>query len=137
MAWRTFHDINFVNINYKPFDASKGQVPPLAAFGSGYKFHVTGLNKAADGFPTTKAEYVDAEERRQVDKVKDNVDDIVKFEGCYHGHSDALLVRAARGADAMDFLNGQLTQEFASLPFGSARLAGYGKITFTTQAGKK
>ena len=61
---------------YKPFDASKGQVPPLAAFGSGYKFHVTGLNKAADGFPTTKAEYVDAEERRQVNKVKDQAADI-------------------------------------------------------------
>jgi len=57
---------------YKPYDASKGQVPPLAAFGSGYKFHVTGLNKAADGFPTTKAEYVDAEERRQVNKVNDH-----------------------------------------------------------------
>ncbi len=55
---------------YKPFDSSKGQVPPLAAFGSEYKYHVTGLNKAADGFPTTKAELVDAEERRQVDKVE-------------------------------------------------------------------
>ena len=65
---------------YKPYDATKGQVPPLASFGSGYKFHVTGLNKAADGFPTTKAEYVDAEERRQIKKVTDNVDDIVKFE---------------------------------------------------------
>ncbi|NJC87850.1 MAG: 2-oxoacid:acceptor oxidoreductase subunit alpha [Desulfuromonas sp.] len=61
---------------YKPYDATKGQVPPLASFGSGYKFHVTGLNKAADGFPTTKAEYVDAEERRQVNKVMDNVADI-------------------------------------------------------------
>ena len=55
---------------YKPFDSSKGQVPPLAAYGSGYKFHVTGLNKAADGFPTTKASLVDAEERRQIDKVE-------------------------------------------------------------------
>ncbi len=56
--------------DYKPFDASKTDVPPLAAFGSEYKFHVTGLNKAADGFPTTKAELVDAEERRQVSKVE-------------------------------------------------------------------
>ena len=55
---------------YKPFDSTKGMVPPLAEFGSEYKFHVTGLNKAADGFPTTKAELVDAEERRQVDKVE-------------------------------------------------------------------
>ncbi|MBW2477225.1 MAG: 2-oxoacid:acceptor oxidoreductase subunit alpha [Deltaproteobacteria bacterium] len=66
--------------DYKPYDSSKGQVPPLAAFGSGYKFHVTGLNKADDGFPTTKAELVDAEERRQIDKVMDNVDDILKNE---------------------------------------------------------
>jgi len=55
---------------YKPYDTSFGDVPPLAAFGSGYRFHVTGLNKAQDGFPTTKAEYVDAEERRQVRKVE-------------------------------------------------------------------
>lgn len=54
---------------YKPFDPSFGDVPPLAAFGSGYRFHVTGLNKAADGFPTTKAELVDAEQRRQLRKV--------------------------------------------------------------------
>jgi 2-oxoglutarate ferredoxin oxidoreductase subunit alpha len=54
---------------YKPFDPSFGDVPPLAAFGSGYRFHVTGLNKAADGFPTTKANLVDDEQRRQIRKV--------------------------------------------------------------------
>ncbi len=76
---------------YKPYDSSKGQVPPLAAFGSGYKFHVTGLNKAADGFPTTKAEYVDAEERRQIAKVKDNVDDIVKYEEYMTEDADVVI----------------------------------------------
>jgi 2-oxoglutarate ferredoxin oxidoreductase subunit alpha len=65
---------------YKPYDSTKGQVPPLAAFGSGYKFHVTGLNKADDGFPTTKANLVDAEERRQIDKVMDNIADIESYE---------------------------------------------------------
>ena len=65
---------------YKPYDTSFGDVPPLAAFGSGYKFHVTGLNKMQDGFPTTKAEVVQAEEERQVRKVNANVDDIVTFE---------------------------------------------------------
>ncbi|MBQ4492962.1 MAG: 2-oxoacid:acceptor oxidoreductase subunit alpha, partial [Deltaproteobacteria bacterium] len=54
---------------YKPFDASFGDVPPLAAMGSSYRYHVTGLNKAEDGFPTTKAALVDAEERRQLRKV--------------------------------------------------------------------
>jgi 2-oxoglutarate/2-oxoacid ferredoxin oxidoreductase subunit alpha len=56
--------------DYKPYDSSKGLVPPLAAFGSGYKYHVTGLNKADDGFPTTKASLVAAEEQRQIDKVE-------------------------------------------------------------------
>ena len=56
--------------DYKPYDSTKGMVPPLAAFGSDYKYHVTGLNKADDGFPTTKASLVDAEERRQIDKVE-------------------------------------------------------------------
>ncbi|MFA7403747.1 MAG: 2-oxoacid:acceptor oxidoreductase subunit alpha [Pelobacteraceae bacterium] len=65
---------------YKPYDTSFGDVPPLAAFGSGYKFHVTGLNKMQDGFPTTKADVVQAEEERQVRKVDANIDDIVTFE---------------------------------------------------------
>ena len=57
--------------DYKPYDAkSDTDVPPLAAFGSDYRFHVTGLNKAADGFPTTKADLVDFEERRQINKVE-------------------------------------------------------------------
>ena len=65
---------------YKPYDTSFGDVPPLAAFGSGYRFHVTGLNKAADGFPTTKASLVDAEERRQISKVMDHLAEIEKNE---------------------------------------------------------
>ncbi len=62
--------------DYKPFDPSFGDVPPLAAFGSDYRFHVTGLNKAADGFPTTKANLVDDEQRRQIRKVDGNQPDI-------------------------------------------------------------
>ncbi|MEI6702784.1 MAG: 2-oxoacid:acceptor oxidoreductase subunit alpha [Deltaproteobacteria bacterium] len=65
---------------YKPYDTSFGDVPPLADFGSGYKFHVTGLNKMQDGFPTTKAEIVQAEEERQVRKVEANKADIMKWE---------------------------------------------------------
>ena len=65
---------------YKPYDTRFGDVPPLAAFGSGYRFHVTGLNKAADGFPTTRADLVQAEEERQVRKIENAIDDIVTYE---------------------------------------------------------
>ncbi|NTV48379.1 MAG: 2-oxoacid:acceptor oxidoreductase subunit alpha [Geobacteraceae bacterium] len=77
---------------YKPYDTSFGDVPPLAAFGSGYKFHVTGLNKMQDGFPTTKAEIVQAEEERQVRKVDANVDDIVTFEEYMLDDADVVVV---------------------------------------------
>lgn len=77
---------------YKPYDTSFGDVPPLANFGSGYKYHVTGLNKMQDGFPTTKAEVVQAEEERQVRKVNANVDDIVTFEEYMLDDADVLVV---------------------------------------------
>jgi 2-oxoglutarate ferredoxin oxidoreductase subunit alpha len=77
---------------YKPYDTSFGDVPPLAAFGSGYKFHVTGLNKMQDGFPTTKAEIVQAEEERQVRKVDANIDDIVTFEEYLLEDAEVLVV---------------------------------------------
>ncbi len=65
---------------YEPYADTEGIVAPLAPFGSGYRYHVTGLNKSADGFPTTKAELVAHEEQRQIDKVMLNVADIEKNE---------------------------------------------------------
>lgn len=81
---------------YKPYDTQFGDVPPLAAFGSGYKFHVTGLNKMQDGFPTTKAEIVQAEEERQVRKVEANRADIMKWEE--YKVDDAEIVVVAFGS---------------------------------------
>ena len=77
---------------YKPYDTSFGDVPPLAAYGSGYKFHVTSLNKGQDGFPTTKAEWVQAEEERQVRRVEANKDDIIEFEEFQLDDAEVVIV---------------------------------------------
>jgi 2-oxoglutarate/2-oxoacid ferredoxin oxidoreductase subunit alpha len=77
---------------YKPYDTSFGDVPPLASFGSDYRFHVTGLNKMQDGFPTTKAAIVQAEEERQVRKVEANKADIMKWEEYLVDDADVVLV---------------------------------------------
>jgi 2-oxoglutarate ferredoxin oxidoreductase subunit alpha len=77
---------------YKPYDTSFGDVPPLAAFGSGYRFHVTGLNKMQDGFPTTKAAIVQAEEERQLRKVEANRDDIMKWEEYLVDDAEVVIV---------------------------------------------
>lgn len=84
--------------DYKPYDTSFGDIPPLASFGSEYRFHVTGLNKAEDGFPTTRAETVQREEERQLRKIADNIDDIVTYEE--YMLDDAELAIVAFGSTA-------------------------------------
>lgn len=78
--------------DYRPYDTSFGDVPPLAAFGSGYRFHVTGLNKAEDGFPTTRAGIVQAEEERQVRKIENATDEIVTWEEYLLEDADIAIV---------------------------------------------
>ncbi len=90
--------------DYKPYDHAQGDIPPLASFGSEYRYHVTGLNKAADGFPTSKPELVDAEERRQLRKIEANRSLIEKNEEYRLEDAEVILVaygtisRSARSA---------------------------------------
>ncbi|MBN2429103.1 MAG: 2-oxoacid:acceptor oxidoreductase subunit alpha [Deltaproteobacteria bacterium] len=121
---------------YKPFDPSFGDVPPLAAMGSDYRFHVTGLNKAPDGFPTTKAELVDAEERRQIRKVNDHAAAIEKNEEYLMDDAEVAIVafgissRSARMA--VDILRGEgvkagLFRPITIWPFPEKRVAEIGR----------
>jgi len=77
---------------YKPYDTAFGDVPPLASFGSDYRFHVTGLNKMQDGFPTTKAAVVQAEEERQLRKVEAKRADIMKWEEYLVDDAEVVIV---------------------------------------------
>ncbi len=77
--------------DYLPYDSSKGDVPPMANFGEGYRYHVTGLNHDASGFPTAKPSIIDSEERRLVRKVEANYDDIVKVEEFMCGDADRIV----------------------------------------------
>ncbi|MGD0844523.1 MAG: 2-oxoacid:acceptor oxidoreductase subunit alpha [Geobacteraceae bacterium] len=77
---------------YMPYDTAFGDVPPLASFGSDYRFHVTGLNKMQDGFPTTKAAVVQAEEERQLRKVEANRADIMKWEEYLVDDAEVVIV---------------------------------------------
>ena len=53
---------------YKPYEMNPADptwVPPLAPFGKGYRFHVTGLSHAEDGFPTNSVEVA----REQIERI--------------------------------------------------------------------
>jgi len=65
---------------YKPYDTSGGIIPPMADFGTGYRWHVTGLNHDETGFPTNKPNLVQPEEERLLAKITENLSVIEKFE---------------------------------------------------------
>ncbi|HHL40529.1 MAG TPA: 2-oxoacid:acceptor oxidoreductase subunit alpha [Deltaproteobacteria bacterium] len=62
---------------YNPYD-TRFEVPPLAAYGEGYRFHVTGLNHKDDGFPTNDAAVIEEGNKRIMRKIENNLDDIWK-----------------------------------------------------------
>lgn len=65
---------------YLPFDNSQGDVPPLANFGDGYRFHVTGLTHDQTGFPTSVPAKVEVLQARLRNKIENNLDEIVMWE---------------------------------------------------------
>ncbi len=63
--------------DYKPYD-DRHLIAPLAPFGEGYRFHVTGLNHKEDGFPTNDTAMIKINNERIMKKIDDNVEDIWK-----------------------------------------------------------
>ncbi len=64
---------------YLPYDMDK-DFNPMPAFGSGYRFHVTGLHHDATGFPTNDPVLHTKNTVRLIEKINKNYDDIVKVE---------------------------------------------------------
>jgi 2-oxoglutarate ferredoxin oxidoreductase subunit alpha len=59
----------------------KGDMPaPMADFGSGYRYHVTGLNYRPDGFPTNDGNLMHEQETYLARKISSHLDDIIRFE---------------------------------------------------------
>ncbi|MDR2870569.1 MAG: 2-oxoacid:acceptor oxidoreductase subunit alpha [Deferribacteraceae bacterium] len=69
---------------YKPYQASGvgfiRDVPPMANFGEGYRYHITGLNHDATGFPTNSGAVAGEQNARLIRKIEANYDDIVQVE---------------------------------------------------------
>lgn len=65
---------------YLPFGDAEDDVPPLASFGEGYRYHVTGLAHDERGFPTQDPRMVERLQRRLTRKIERHREDIVAFE---------------------------------------------------------
>lgn len=85
--------------HYKPFKVKEGDiVPEMAGFGEGYRFHITGLVHGESGFPTGNERIAEELINRLVDKIEDNVNDIVTVDE--YSLEDADIAIVAFGATA-------------------------------------
>jgi 2-oxoglutarate ferredoxin oxidoreductase subunit alpha len=62
---------------YEIYGETASDVPPLASFGEGYRFHITGLHHDIHGFPTERLDEVQPWIDRIFRKIENNLDDIV------------------------------------------------------------
>jgi len=121
---------------YMPYDSSKGDIPPMAVYFEGYRFHVTGLNHDRTGFPTTDPDICNAEEMRMLRKIEANEADIEKYEELNMSDAEIALVsfgstaRAARVAMnklRADGIKAGLFRPITVWPFPLERLRSYRK----------
>jgi 2-oxoglutarate ferredoxin oxidoreductase subunit alpha len=84
---------------YKPYKVLEGDiVPEMANIGEGYRYHVTGLMHDESGAPTNDNNIAEEQILRIVNKINNNVDDIVDYEE--YKLDDAEEVIIAFGATA-------------------------------------
>jgi len=77
-------------VPYKP-DPSD-DIPPMASFGDGYRWHVTGLTHDDWGFPTDEPSEIETKIKRLVRKVNRFRKDIVRYEVFYGEDAKMLIV---------------------------------------------
>jgi 2-oxoglutarate ferredoxin oxidoreductase subunit alpha len=88
MTYKNISDLEVINRKkpsckpeeYVAYRPDEDMVPPMASFGEGYRYHVTGLTHDETGFPTNSNEISERLIKRIVDKVEKNIDDFSYFE---------------------------------------------------------
>jgi len=69
--------------DYFPYEVTEDAIPPMANFGKGYRYHVTGLTHDETGFPTSDPEKINQVIRRLYQKIEKHKEEIIKVEEKY------------------------------------------------------
>ncbi len=78
---------------YKPYSITDGtMIPEMADYGSGHRYHVTGLAHDETGFPTNSPEKNEDLIMRICKKVDDDADNIVIYENYMTDDADVIIV---------------------------------------------
>ncbi len=83
---------------YEPFGNPPSDVPPMAPFGEGYRYHITGLLHDARGFPTSRLDEIQPWIERVFRKVERARDEICMWDE--DGVEDARVLIVAYGSTA-------------------------------------
>ncbi|WP_204260264.1 2-oxoacid:acceptor oxidoreductase subunit alpha [Caloranaerobacter azorensis] len=84
---------------YRPYETNgESLVPPMASYGEGYRFHVTGLIHDETGFPSNSPIVAEKLIKRLINKIEVNKKDIISFEE--YNLSDAEIAIVAFGSTA-------------------------------------
>lgn len=79
--------------DYKPYRDYDGDgIPPMATFGDGMPFHVTGLIHDESGSPSTNPTVTKNLLNRLMSKIYDNIDDIVEYETVETEDAETVIV---------------------------------------------
>lgn len=88
---------------YIPFEDNLTGVPPMASFGEGYRYHITGLVHDQKGFPTSKPKEVDDFLTRLFRKIENGFQEICMVK--YHYMDDADYAIVAYGSITLSSLS--------------------------------
>lgn len=117
--------------DFKAYATDESLVPAMPAFGSGYRWHVTGLVHDETGFPKGTPAATLAAANRQRAKLENNLDDIVQVENYRMEDADFAVVAfggAARTAyETVDMARAEglkvgLVRPVAIWPFAEAQM---------------
>jgi len=96
---------------YLPYKADDDLVPPMADFGTGYRYHVTGLVHDETGFPSNSTAEADKLIRRISDKIEMHRDEIESWEEENTEDAEVLILSygcvARSSKSAMNILRGR------------------------------
>jgi len=79
---------------YKHYKKNPKYISPVASFGEGYRFHITGLTHDESGFPTSKHDEANDMMERLLRKITDNLDDLIQIEPFYMEDAEIAIFAA-------------------------------------------
>lgn len=77
---------------YKAYEFTEDLVPPMANFGSGYRYNITGLVHDETGFPTNNTKEAAKLIDRLMAKINNNLDDILIYEEGFAQEAETLFI---------------------------------------------